>query len=69
MLRRLKVIVFAESLGGVETLITFPETQTHNDIPEEIRSRLGINSRLLRLSVGIEALEDLIQDLKQALEA
>jgi len=39
----IKVILFAESLGGVETLITFPETQTHNDIPEEIRARLGIN--------------------------
>jgi len=68
VLRRAKIILFAESLGGVETLITFPETQTHSDIPEEIRARLGINNRLLRLSVGIEDVNDLIDDLRQALE-
>ncbi len=67
VLKRVKVILFAESLGGVETLITFPETQTHNDIPEIIRARIGINDRLLRLSVGIEDADDLIADLKQAL--
>lgn len=67
-LARVKVILFAESLGGVETLITFPETQTHNDIPEGIRARMGINDCLLRLSVGIEDSDDLIADLDQALD-
>ena len=67
-LSRLKVILFAESLGGVETLITFPKTQTHKDIPEMILDRMGINDRLLRLSVGIEDADDLIDDLRQALE-
>jgi len=62
------LISFAESLGGVESLITFPEVQTHADIPPELRARLGINNVLLRLSVGIEDAEDLIADLKQALE-
>lgn len=62
------LISFAESLGGVETLITFPEVQTHADIPPELRARLGINNVLLRLSVGIEDADDLIEDLKQALE-
>lgn len=68
VLRRVKIILFAESLGGVETLITFPMTQTHSDIPEMIRVRMGINDRLLRLSVGIEDAVDLIDDLRQALE-
>lgn len=63
-----KLISFAESLGGVESLITFPEVQTHADIPPELRARLGINDRLLRLSVGIEDPSDLIEDLQQALE-
>jgi cystathionine beta-lyase/cystathionine gamma-synthase len=69
MLRRVKIILFAESLGGVETLVTFPATQTHSDIPEEVRLRLGITDRLLRLSVGIEDADDLIADLEQALAA
>jgi cystathionine gamma-synthase/cystathionine beta-lyase len=63
-----KVISFAESLGGVETLITFPEVQTHADILPETRARLGINDVLLRLSVGIEDADDLIADLNQAFE-
>ncbi len=62
------LISFAESLGGVESLITFPEVQTHADIPVAVRQRLGINNRLLRLSVGIEDVDDLIEDLRQALE-
>lgn len=62
------LISFAESLGGVESLITFPEVQTHADIPAELRARLGINNVLLRLSVGIEDADDLIEDLRQALE-
>ena len=68
LLMRTKVISFAESLGGVESLITFPEGQTHADIEPEIRARLGINNVLLRLSVGIEDSDDLIADLAQAFE-
>ncbi|HEX9016989.1 MAG TPA: PLP-dependent transferase, partial [Chloroflexota bacterium] len=66
-LRRVRIIAFAESLGGVESLITYPAVQTHADVPAEARERLGITNRLLRLSVGIEAAEDLIADLEQAL--
>jgi cystathionine gamma-synthase/cystathionine beta-lyase len=68
LLLKTDVISFAESLGGVETLITFPELQTHADILPEIRARLGINNRLLRLSVGIEDADDLIADLAQAFQ-
>lgn len=67
LLLKTRLISFAESLGGVETLITFPEVQTHADIQPEVRARLGINNMLLRLSVGIEDAEDLIADLEQAL--
>ncbi len=67
VLCRVSLISYAESLGGVESLITFPARQTHADIPEEIRLRLGVTDRLLRLSVGIEAVEDLLADLEQAL--
>ena len=61
-----KLITYAESLGGTESLITYPRLQTHADVPEDIRERLGINDRLLRFSVGLEDVEDLITDLKQA---
>ena len=67
LLERLQLISFAESLGGVETLITLPAVQTHGDIPADIRKRLGICSSLLRLSVGLEAPEDLIADLDRGL--
>jgi cystathionine beta-lyase/cystathionine gamma-synthase len=66
LLLKTAVISFAESLGGVETLITFPALQTHADIEPEKREQLGINNRLLRLSVGIEDVNDLIADLEQA---
>jgi cystathionine gamma-synthase len=66
ILKRVKLIAFAESLGGVESLITYPIVQTHAAIPKEILDRLGVNDRLLRLSVGIESSVDLIEDLKQA---
>jgi cystathionine gamma-synthase/cystathionine beta-lyase len=66
-LKRLQLISFAESLGGVESLMTLPAVQTHGDIPEAERQRLGICERLLRLSVGIESPEDIIADLEQAL--
>lgn len=69
LLLKTELISFAESLGGVESLITFPEVQTHADIPPNLRARLGINDVLLRLSVGIEDGDDLIEDLGQALEA
>ncbi|SIT92761.1 PLP-dependent transferase [Edaphobacillus lindanitolerans] len=66
LLEELELIAFAESLGGVESFITYPSTQTHADIPYEERSRRGIDDSLLRLSVGIEDPEDLIDDLRQA---
>ncbi|MGG7171841.1 trans-sulfuration enzyme family protein [Clostridium neonatale] len=69
ILENVKIIKFAESLGGVETLITYPFTQTHADIPEDIRQRLGIDEYLLRLSVGIENVNDLIDDLQNALNS
>jgi cystathionine beta-lyase/cystathionine gamma-synthase len=67
LLERVQVALFAESLGGVETLITYPATQTHADVPQALRDRLGITDRLLRLSVGIEDIEDLKADFAQAL--
>ncbi|MCD1653759.1 PLP-dependent aspartate aminotransferase family protein [Treponema zuelzerae] len=67
MLKSVKLILFAESLGGVETLITYPVEQTHKAIPSELRERSGVNERLMRLSVGIEHADDLIADLDQAL--
>ena len=67
VLERLQRISFAESLGGVETLITLPAVQTHADIPAEERARLGVCESLLRLSVGIEDAADIIADLEQAL--
>lgn len=68
ILNHLKVFTFAESLGGVESLITYPTTQTHADIPKEVRHSYGLTDDLLRLSVGIEDAQDLIFDLKEALE-
>lgn len=69
ILRHLKLIAFAESLGGVESLLTYPAVQTHADIPEEIRRKVGVDDRLLRFSVGIEHIDDLIADLGAAIEA
>lgn len=67
ILKHTKLIPFAESLGGVETLLTYPYTQTHADVPAEIRNANGITESVLRLSAGIEAKEDLINDLRQAI--
>ncbi len=67
ILERLELVMFAESLGGVETLITYPIVQTHSAIPKELRDRIGVNEKLLRLSVGIENAEDIIKDLEQAI--
>lgn len=63
ILEHVRMIKFAESLGGVETLITYPTTQTHADVPEEERLKNGITARTLRMSVGIEDVEDLIGEL------
>ncbi|MGJ7911422.1 methionine biosynthesis PLP-dependent protein [Neobacillus sp. LXY-1] len=65
-LQNLELISFAESLGGTESFITYPATQTHADIPEEIRIQQGVCNRLLRFSVGTEDAEDIIFDLSQA---
>lgn len=62
------MIRFAESLGGVETLVTYPTTQTHADVPKEIRERNGITESTLRFSVGIENIEDLIGELERVLQ-
>ena len=67
VLAKVKVITFAESLGGPESLITLPVTQTHADVPEAEREKLGITDSLLRLSVGLENVNDLIADLQQAM--
>jgi len=64
-LQNLQLIAYAESLGGVESFITYPATQTHADIPEEERIARGVDNSLLRFSVGIEEDEDLIAELKQ----
>jgi cystathionine gamma-synthase len=66
ILEAVKIIKYAESLGGVESLITYPMLQTHADLPESERIARGIDECLLRLSVGLEAADDLIADLKQA---
>ena len=68
VLAKLKLIAFAESLGGVESLLTYPLAQTHAEMPQELLKRTGLDDKLLRLSVGIEAVSDLIADLQQALE-
>ena len=67
VLAKVKIFTFAESLGGPESLITFPATQTHADVAEEERNRLGITDCFLRMSVGLEKAGDLIADLDQAL--
>lgn len=67
MLGRVSLISFAESLGGVETLLTYPRVQTHAEMPEELLRETGLDDTLLRLSVGIEDVHDLISDLDRAL--
>jgi cystathionine gamma-synthase len=67
VLKNVSLILFAESLGGVETLVTYPVEQTHKAIPEDLRLSSGVDNRLLRLSVGIENLKDLVSDLDRAL--
>lgn len=67
MASKVKVFSLAESLGGVESLLNHPATMTHASIPKEEREKVGVTDGLIRLSVGIEAIEDLIADLKQAI--
>ena len=66
-LERTELFTLAESLGGVESLIEHPAIMTHASIPPEIRQELGIEDGLVRLSVGIEAVDDLVRDLDNAL--
>jgi len=66
-LERCAVFSLAESLGGVESLVDHPAIMTHASVPAEERAKLGISDQLIRLSVGIEAVEDLLADLDQAL--
>ena len=66
-LERTKIFALAESLGGVESLIEHPAIMTHASVPAEVRKDLGIEDGLVRLSVGIESVEDLLEDLNQAL--
>lgn len=68
ILDKVRLITFAESLGGTESLITYPMVQTHPDVPRKMREHLGITETLLRLSVGLENVQDIIEDLTQALE-
>ena len=69
ILKNVDMIMFAESLGGTETLITYPTTQTHEDTPEDVKEKLGITTRFLRMSVGIENPDDIIADLDRAMNA
>jgi len=68
-LKRIKVFSLAESLGGVASLAEHPATMTHASMPKEHRERVGITEELVRLSVGLENVDDLIEDLRQALES
>lgn len=68
ILKNVKMIKFAESLGAMETLITYPTTQTHADVPEEVRIRNGITPCTLRISTGIKDAEDLLQELSEVFE-
>ena len=67
-LRRIKVFSLAESLGGVASLAEHPATMSHASMPKEFREKAGITDDLIRLSVGLENIDDLIEDLRQALE-
>ena len=67
VLESFKVFTLAESLGGVESLVNHPNTMTHASIPAKEREKIGITNSLIRLSVGIEDIDDLLADLKQAL--
>jgi cystathionine beta-lyase len=67
IVKKLELFALAESLGGVESLIGHPATMTHASIPKEVREKTGVVDSLIRLSVGVEDVDDLIDDLKNAL--
>ena len=66
--RSLRLIALAESLGGVESLVCHPASMTHASIPKDVRDRVGITEGLIRLSIGIENIDDLLQDLERAID-
>jgi cystathionine beta-lyase/cystathionine gamma-synthase len=68
ILDKVELIYFAESLGGTETLITYPITQTHAEVPKALLEKNGITDRVLRLSVGIEGIDDLIAEFERVFE-
>ena len=68
IVEKLKIFTLAESLGGVESLAGHPASMTHASIPKQIREKSGVVDALIRLSVGIEHVDDLIADLKQAID-
>ena len=67
-LERVEIFALAESLGGVESLIEHPAIMTHASLPKEVKEKLGISDELIRISVGVENVDDLIDDLERALE-
>jgi cystathionine beta-lyase/cystathionine gamma-synthase len=69
VLNAVRLMALAESLGGVETLISHPATMTHASVPPDRRAAIGITDGLVRISVGIEDIDDLLEDLEQALAA
>ena len=69
LLKKLRVFTVAESLGGVESLIEHPASMTHASIPRERRMKLGVSDSLVRASVGIEDVEDLLEDLDKGFRA
>ena len=69
MLKQVKLCVLGESLGGVETLISHPATMTHAALGEEGRAKIGLTDGMVRISVGIEDVDDVVADLDQALAA
>jgi len=69
MMSNVGVFTLAESLGGVESLVSHPASMTHGSIPKDVREKAGLMDSLIRLSVGIEDAEDLIKDLEQALNS
>jgi cystathionine beta-lyase/cystathionine gamma-synthase len=67
-LRKVKVFSLAESLGGVDSLVEHPATMSHASMPEDFRKKVGITEDLIRLSIGLENIDDLKEDLEQALK-
>ena len=65
--KSLRMVALAESLGGVESLVCHPSSMTHASIPYEVRQKVGITDGLIRLSIGIENIEDILSDIAQAI--